>query len=79
MISALTLKQQEEVTTSKLGWRIPTLAQALDVSPNFLRKEIKNGNLKARNLGRCVVVLTQDLNEYLKGNDENKKAALEAA
>jgi len=55
----------KSVTDRRLAWALAELAPALRVSLGFLRKEIRRGSLKARKLGRRVVVLDEDLKRYL--------------
>lgn len=51
--------------TKRLAWGLAELAEALGVSLGFLRKEITRGSLKARKVGRRVLVLDRDLKKYL--------------
>lgn len=56
----------QQGSTVKLAWRLDEIAQSTGLSVPFLRKEIYAGNLKSNKLGRCVIVLDSDLQEYLR-------------
>jgi excisionase family DNA binding protein len=49
----------------KLGWSVEELASSLGLSKSFLRNEIRKGSLRARKIGRRVIILTSDLDKYL--------------
>jgi len=55
--------------TSKLGWRLEEIAEALGVSRQFVAREEKLGNLKAKRVAGAVIVLTRDLEDWLEGPD----------
>jgi excisionase family DNA binding protein len=50
---------------NRLAWRIEEIAKETGLSVQFLRKEIRNGNLKAQKKGRCVLVLDEEVRNYL--------------
>ncbi len=52
--------------TARLAWRLDEIAGSTGLSIPFLRKEIKNHNLKAKKRGRCVIVMDCDLQIYLE-------------
>jgi excisionase family DNA binding protein len=52
------------VTTQ--GYSIRDICVTLGVSKGFVVKQIKQGKLRARRLGRRVIVLDSDLREYLE-------------
>lgn len=54
-----------EHSITRLAWRIEEIARETGLSIQFLRKEIRNENLKAKKKGRCVLVLDADLRQYL--------------
>lgn len=55
--------------TQKLAWPLQEIAKQTGLSVPFLRKEIRNGNLKCRKFGARVLVLDQELHRYLKGEE----------
>jgi excisionase family DNA binding protein len=63
------------------AYSVKTTAYLIDSSVPFVRNEIAAGNLRAKKLGRKVVVTDSALNEYLeskpdwKGDDSLKAAA----
>jgi|SRR5215831_8505505 len=54
---------------NKLGWRLDEIAKALGVSRQFVQREEKAGNLKAKRIAGTVIVLTKDLEAWLEGPD----------
>jgi excisionase family DNA binding protein len=49
-------------------WRtVPAAARAVGVSEWFLRRQIKDGELRARRIGRVVRVLDDDLAAWMRG------------
>lgn len=49
-------------------WRtVPDAASETGLSEWTLRREIKEGRLRARAIGRCVRVLDEDLAEWMRG------------
>jgi hypothetical protein len=55
-----------ETQKTRLAWRLEQIATETGLSVQFLRKEIRNGRLQTRKIGRCVVVLNQDLMNFLQ-------------
>jgi excisionase family DNA binding protein len=51
------------------AWSIPETCQRLGVSRNFLLSQVRRGLLRARKLGRRTIVLTEDLEEYLRSSE----------
>ena len=49
----------------RLAWRLEEIAESTGLSIPFLRKEIRNLNLRAKKRGRCVIVMDSDLKAYL--------------
>lgn len=49
----------------KMAYSIDEVAQQTSLSKPFLRLEIKRGRLNAKHFGRRVLVLNQDLINYL--------------
>jgi excisionase family DNA binding protein len=52
------------------AWSIAEVAARLGVSRNFVLGQISRGFLRARRLGRRVVVLTEDLDAYLNNAEQ---------
>ncbi len=66
MIGAIT-----EPTTKK-AHSVMSAAQQFDASVPFVRNEIRDGNLKAKKIGRKVVILDADLQSYLENQPDYK-------
>lgn len=49
---------------------VPQAAERCRVSPWMIRKAIREGNLRARYIGRCVRILDEDLAAWLRSSDE---------
>jgi len=55
-------------TTPLPGWRaLPEVARELGLSEWTIRKEVREGRLKVRRVGRCVRVLDEELARWLTG------------
>jgi excisionase family DNA binding protein len=52
------------------AWSIAEVSERLGVSRNFLLGHIRGGLLRARRLGRRVVILSEDLDTYLNNAEE---------
>lgn len=52
------------------AWSIAEVAARLGVSRNFVLAQVSRGALRARRLGRRVVILTEDLESYLAAAEE---------
>ena len=50
----------------KLGYSIEEISEMTTLSKAFLRQKIREGILKATHFGRRVIVLSDDLNLFLK-------------
>jgi len=53
-------------TVTAQGHSIRDICQSLGVSKGFVIGQIKQGKLRARRLGRRVIVLDEDLRQYLE-------------
>jgi excisionase family DNA binding protein len=51
---------------SKKAWSVKSAAEQFDASVPFVRNEIREGKLRAKKIGRKVVILDSDLQEYLE-------------
>jgi excisionase family DNA binding protein len=63
--------------TPPKAWSIAAIAASLGVSAGFLRNEIKRGRLKARKVGRRVLVFDVDLRRYLGEEDASEIARIQ--
>jgi len=55
-----------EKSMAKKAHSVKAAAAQFDASVPFVRNEIRNGNLPAKKIGRKVVILDVDLQEYLE-------------
>lgn len=64
-----------DLTTSKkkLAWRLQEIADLTGLSLSFLRKLERGGQLVTRTVGRCKIVLAEDLDALLRGGKINEK------
>lgn len=60
---------EENYKTERLSWRIDEIAKATGLSSQFIWKQIRLDKLKVRKIGRCVLVLDEDLKMYLRGEN----------
>lgn len=60
MLQAVTEQQ------NRMAYSIKEAAQQTTLSKEYLRLEIKRGKLKARRIGRRILILHEDLQAYLK-------------
>ncbi len=56
----------ETVTSNNLGFSVEQVSVQTTLSKAYLRKKIKEGDLKATYFGRRVVILREDLEAFLK-------------
>ncbi len=63
---------QQTITQKKIAYSVEEISEQTTLSKAFLRNEIRAGNLKANRFGRRVLVLSENLQNYLnKGENEN--------
>jgi excisionase family DNA binding protein len=66
------------VTSQKITWSLTEIARATGLSVNFLRYEVRRGNLEVRRFGRRVLVRNDELDRYLDtGSRGSKSPAVE--
>lgn len=70
------LRRDEE--SIRLAWRIARFAEAADLSVPFVRKEIRNGNLKAHRRGGAIYILDEDARAYLRTGEVCRPALADA-
>jgi len=67
----------------RMAWSLADIARATGLSVNFLRYEVRRGNLIVRRFGRRVLVGDQELRRYLEtgslGNGEPRESTSAAA
>ena len=56
----------------RLTYRVPTLAEAFDLSPHYIRKEIRGGRLRAYKVGSIWIVSADDARAWLIGLPTNQ-------
>jgi hypothetical protein len=67
------LNTTEEVAQKRFSYGLDEISAMTGLSTAFLRKEARAGNLKTKKFGARRLVLNEDLEIYLKGdNDEGK-------
>ncbi|MBA3335406.1 MAG: helix-turn-helix domain-containing protein [Acidobacteria bacterium] len=54
----------------KKAHSVKAAAQLFDASIPFVRNEIRDGNLRAKKIGRKVVILDADLQSYLENQPD---------
>jgi excisionase family DNA binding protein len=69
------VSKQSVMQNTKIAYSVEELSKLISLSKGFIRKEIKAGNLKAKNFGRRILILNEDLKTYLDGNQEWKPKA----
>lgn len=57
-----------QTSVTRCAWSISEISLSTGLSAGFLRKQVKLGSLRARKLGRRVVVLEKDLRRFLQGS-----------
>ncbi|MEO6589345.1 MAG: helix-turn-helix domain-containing protein [Pyrinomonadaceae bacterium] len=56
----------ETTKNDKLAFSVAEVAEQTTLSKAYLRNEIRDGNLKVKRFGRRVLVLRDDLENYLR-------------
>ena len=63
---------QETITKNKLAYSVGEISAETSLSKAFVRNEITAGKLKVQRFGRRVLVLHQDLQNYLNKEEKTK-------
>ncbi len=63
----------ETVTTNKFAYGLAEISDRTGLSTAFLRKLARAGTLKTRKFGARRLVLEADLQEFLKGENNEQK------
>jgi excisionase family DNA binding protein len=69
------LNKQAITLTNRRAHSLSEISAQLGVCRGFLNNEIDRGKLKARKLGRRIVVLNTDLEAYLAGSESSRGTA----
>jgi len=64
--------KDESIARERLTYRVPTLAEAFDLSPHYIRKEIRGGRLRAYKVGSIWIVAAADARAWLNGLPTNQ-------
>lgn len=65
---------QTSVANNKFAYSVEEISEQTTLSKAFLRNEIRAGHLKANRFGRRVLVLSENLQNYLnKGENDDEK------
>ncbi len=70
---ATMIETTETVTQKRFSYGLDEIADRTGLSTAFLRKLARAGTLKTRKFGARRMVLEADLQEFLKGENENAK------
>ena len=63
---------QSVTREKKIAYSVEEAAEQTTLSKSHIRNEIRDGNLKARKIGRRVLILNEDLQNYLRGEEKQK-------
>jgi len=72
------LRMKDEKPKERLAYRVPTLALVLDLSPHYIRKEIRLGKLRAYKVGSIWIVSADDARSWLAGFPTNQAEGAES-
>jgi len=64
---------KEMTNRDKLAYSVEEISEQTTLSKGFVRNEISAGNLKVQRFGRRVLVLNQDLQNYLNKEEQEVK------
>lgn len=70
---------EASVTTPKIAWSVAEVSASTGLSLGFLRNEIRRGSLPIKKFGRRVLVLEEDLRNYLAEGRPNTEDTRNAA
>jgi hypothetical protein len=69
--------KDDKPARERLAYRVPTLAEAFDLSPHYIRKEIRLGKLRAYKVGSIWIVSADDAHSWLAGFPTNQAEGAE--
>lgn len=55
---------------NRMAWSLSDISEATGLSVNFLRYEVRRGNLSVRKFGRRVLVRNDELQRYMETGSE---------
>jgi hypothetical protein len=64
--------KDDKPVRERIAYRVPTLAEAFDLSPHYIRKEIRLGNLRAYKVGSIWIISVDDARSWLAGLPTNQ-------
>lgn len=64
------ISNEKDYTINQLASSLKTAANRADVSIGYLRKEIRQGNLKAKKFGAKVSILEADFLKWLESKED---------
>lgn len=70
---------EANVTTQRVAWSLTEVSAATGLSLGFLRNEVRRGTLPIKKFGRRVLVLEEDLRNYLAEGSCHTEADRDAA
>ena len=62
------MNQEEITSTNKLAYSVDEVAKKTSLSKAYIRLQISLGRIKVRRFGRRVLVLDEDLRNFLQGD-----------
>jgi hypothetical protein len=69
--------KDQSAARERLTYRVPTLAQVFDLSPHYIRKEIRLGHLRAHKAGSIWIISVDDARAWLNGLPTNRAEGAE--
>lgn len=66
----LSITQQQKIT-----WSLSDISEVTGLSVNFLRYEVKRGNLAVRKFGRRVLVRDEDFRSYVDTGSDGARTS----
>jgi hypothetical protein len=60
--------------SQRMAWSLADISQVTGLSINFLRYEVRRGNLTVRKFGRRILVKSEDLMDYIDNGSEGSKS-----
>jgi excisionase family DNA binding protein len=67
------LLAQDRVTADKFAYSVEEISERTSLSKAFLRNEIRAGRLNVKRFGRRVLVLVEDLQNYLNKGEKDEE------
>jgi hypothetical protein len=71
-MKALPRMKDDKLAQERIAYRVPTLASVLDLSPHYIRKEIRLGKLRAYKVGSIWIISADDARSWLAGFPTNQ-------